>query len=232
MANLPEKEEWEEVYQWETSDRALGGPGGVMNKPLRNLVNRTAFLKKKLDDNTGAATTNKAGIVKLNDSLDSASATEAATANAVKRVAENANGKLSKEANLSDLSSTEEALRNLGLSEAAKRDIGNGENQIPDMSFFKSSNLDFGWQKLPSGLIIQWGRGSAVGSGSIEVGSLNAFPVAFPNKCLSLTTTHSGHSPTVTGSVSVYVVDNSQFRCYRSGSGTNAVAVYYIAVGY
>ncbi|ROX28582.1 hypothetical protein DM773_00010, partial [Escherichia coli] len=28
------------------------------------------------------------------------------------------------------------ALENLGLGEAAKRNVGNGENQIPDMSFW------------------------------------------------------------------------------------------------
>lgn len=131
MANLPENEVWEDVYQWETSDRALGGPGGVMNKPLRNLVNRTAFLKKTLEDNTGAATTDKAGIVKLNDSLDSDSTASAATANAVKKVAENANGKLSKAANLSDLSDVEEALQNLGL--------GNGKGRLINVKTFTSS---------------------------------------------------------------------------------------------
>ncbi|MGG7360894.1 phage tail protein, partial [Escherichia coli] len=45
----------------------------------------------------------------------------------------------------------------LGLGEAAKRNVGNGQNQIPDMAAFASSLSSTGFQKLPSGLIIQWG---------------------------------------------------------------------------
>ncbi|WP_140919113.1 phage tail protein [Limnobaculum xujianqingii] len=96
MANLPENEVWEDVYQWETSDRALGGPGGVMNKPLLNLVNRTAFLKKSLDGkaSTTPASLNNAGIVKLSNAINSDSNADAATASAVKKAYDLAASKL------------------------------------------------------------------------------------------------------------------------------------------
>ncbi|HFL9987823.1 phage tail protein [Escherichia coli] len=69
----------------------------------------------------------------------------------------------------------------LGLGEAAKRNVGTGANQIPDMGSFMLSASVTGYQKLPSGLIIQWG--------SIDVpltsqDTVTYFPIAFPNRCL------------------------------------------------
>jgi hypothetical protein len=50
MANLPELVQYDAgVYQIETSDPVLGGPSGVTNAPLKNLTNRTAFLKSRVD---------------------------------------------------------------------------------------------------------------------------------------------------------------------------------------
>lgn len=50
MAVLEEKPEWSEVYQIELADPVLGGNTGIANKPLKNLTNRTFFLKKKMDE--------------------------------------------------------------------------------------------------------------------------------------------------------------------------------------
>lgn len=50
MANLPETEDFSGgIYQIETSDRVLGGPGGISNKQAQQLGNRTAWLKAKFD---------------------------------------------------------------------------------------------------------------------------------------------------------------------------------------
>ena len=46
-----------------------------------------------------------------------------------------------------------------------------------------------GFQKLPSGLIIQWGVGFA---GSNGTSYTNNFPIAFPTGCVSVTATHEG----------------------------------------
>lgn len=49
MANLPETEDFAAgTYQIETSDRVLGGPGGIANKQAEQLGNRTAWLKAAL----------------------------------------------------------------------------------------------------------------------------------------------------------------------------------------
>ncbi|HGW3963150.1 TPA: hypothetical protein ACNIC3_002704 [Citrobacter freundii] len=78
---------------------------------------------------------------------------------------------------LTDLSGKDkEALRTyLELKSAAQRDVGAGANQIPDMNSFTSSLASPGWQKLPSGLIIQWGTANPSSTGEVSI----MFPVAF-----------------------------------------------------
>ena len=86
MANLQETGVWEEgIYQLETSDPVMGGANGVDNKPLRQLANRTGYLKKKLEEyKPEAASTTKAGIVQLSSATDSNSEELAATPKSVK----------------------------------------------------------------------------------------------------------------------------------------------------
>lgn len=49
MANLVDDILWEAgVYQLETSDLVLGGPGGIANQQAQQLANRTAWLKDKV----------------------------------------------------------------------------------------------------------------------------------------------------------------------------------------
>ena len=55
MANLPESSTFDAgVYQIETTDPVIGGPSGVTNTPLKNLANRTKYLK----DHVGAIEAN------------------------------------------------------------------------------------------------------------------------------------------------------------------------------
>ncbi|WP_396007108.1 gp53-like domain-containing protein, partial [Escherichia coli] len=68
-----------------------------------------------------------------------------------------------------------------GLGEAAKRNVGTGANQIPDMGSFMLSASVPGYQKLPSGLIIQWG---AIDVPLTSQDTVTYFPIAFPNRCL------------------------------------------------
>jgi hypothetical protein len=50
MANLPETPDYPAgVYQLETSDPVLGGPGGIANRQAEQLGYRTAWLKDKID---------------------------------------------------------------------------------------------------------------------------------------------------------------------------------------
>lgn len=65
----------------------------------------------------------------------------------------------------------------LGLGTAATKNIGTGSGQIPDMSSFTASRASTGWQKLPGGLIIQWGQAATNTSSLATV----AYPIPFPN---------------------------------------------------
>lgn len=50
MTNLTPKSQFDDVYQLERNDPALAGPGGVLNKPLQDLTNRTEYLKDNKAD--------------------------------------------------------------------------------------------------------------------------------------------------------------------------------------
>jgi hypothetical protein len=50
MANVPETPDYPAgIYQIETADPVLGGPGGIANRQAEQLGNRTAWLKAKVD---------------------------------------------------------------------------------------------------------------------------------------------------------------------------------------
>lgn len=104
MANLPETAVWEPgIYQLETTDPVVGGvpnistKAGASNISAAQLANRTSWLKAAvttLQSLVVQATTSVAGVVRLNDTVNSTSTTEAATANAVKQVNDNANARV------------------------------------------------------------------------------------------------------------------------------------------
>lgn len=50
MANNPEVNQWEAgIYQWEETDPVEGGVGGIDNKPMIQLGNRTIYLKSEIE---------------------------------------------------------------------------------------------------------------------------------------------------------------------------------------
>lgn len=72
MADLPEANQWTPgVYQIETSDPVVGGPEGVTNLPIKQLSNRTVWLKGKFEslkiiaDKVVQATEKAAGIARI-----------------------------------------------------------------------------------------------------------------------------------------------------------------------
>lgn len=73
----------------------------------------------------------------------------------------------------------------LGIEEAAKRKVGNSASQLPDMSFFTHQLGErAGYQKFPSGMIIQWGNVDVPANSLL--GKNITFPVAFPNYCAAV----------------------------------------------
>ena len=125
------------------------------------------------------------------------------------------------------------ALENLGLGEAAKRNVGNGQNQIPDMAAFASSLSSTGFQKLPSGLIIQWGIVSGASNYTVT------YPVTFPNRSLALLAvphTTSVASISAMGIANCSDISKSQFYIIVGGISQGEIVKYerscfWVAIG-
>lgn len=80
-----------------------------------------------------------------------------------------------------------------------------------------------GFQKLPTGLIIQWGSLSQTAQST----SFN-FPIAFPNQCFVVTTTVQGNaSPSESGVTNITLSGAASFR----DSSVDNLWVSYIAIG-
>jgi hypothetical protein len=93
---------------------------------------------------------------------------------------------------------------------------------------FASSFTSNGYQKLPSGLIIQWMSGTAGGS---STSANNIFPIAFPNALLMATGLHFG------GDASTNIIaDASNYTATQVGMRSNhsisSVTCLIFAIGY
>ncbi|ELB6791587.1 hypothetical protein RH515_001070 [Escherichia coli] len=125
------------------------------------------------------------------------------------------------------------ALENLGLGEAAKRNVGNGENQIPDMSFWTVTGGNGNFViRQPDGLITQMVTVSISGPVAMNGMTDNAYaitgsnksyiatatlPFVFPNKVLGViplvsTTSYGGVSSNITGSYATAVCSFAAVR--------------------
>jgi len=120
---------------------------------------------------------------------------------------------------------------NLSLGTASKRNVGTGANQIPDMSLFTSLQSSTGYQKLPSGLIIQWDSNIAAVQGSTgATGNLYNFPIPFPNICAQILTSYDNGSVTiVAGAASASSPSQYRLRCSATSGSYN---FRILAVGY
>lgn len=130
----------------------------------------------------------------------------------------------------------------LGLGTAATKNVGSGTGQIPDMSFFASQNSDTGYQKLPSGIIIQWG----LAAGTLGVLAQKAYPIAFPNAALHVFMCHNvpndvngiGLSGARTsGSTTTFEympqgIKISGTTVTAAAAGSAAISMHFFAIGY
>ena len=90
-----------------------------------------------------------------------------------------------------------------------------------------------GYQKLPGGLIIQWGFGNGSTSGGVAV----SFPISFPTNCAAVTVTH-GNNGSSLGSAKTYNIGLGGFSVAISTDDGSLVKSYlsdsfrWIAIGY
>ena len=101
-----------------------------------------------------------------------------------------------------------------------------GEAMLPYSALFGATLAGSGYQKLPSGLILQWGTAPSTAPGTI---TSVFFPIAFPTAALSISFTPIG------GTVYQLDVQNlvkSSFSVGNPASSPNAIAMFWMAIGY
>lgn len=94
-----------------------------------------------------------------------------------------------------------------------------------DLSSFENSKTTNGYQKLPNGLIFQWGQSNAE---PLPDGALVVFPIAFPNGCFTITT--SDYSNDNLYYHGIDSISNTSFKLYTTHSSLDAAR--WIAIGY
>lgn len=125
--------------------------------------------------------------------------------------------------------SVADLIQYLGMGTAAARDIGTGVGQVPDMNSFGSSLNTAGYQKLPGGLIIQWGFTSTGSAGNTVT-----LPVAFNSWIAGCVGCESGDDTSIKV-VSVIPKSLSTIKVSGRVVGASTLAntsVRWIAIGY
>ncbi len=123
-----------------------------------------------------------------------------------------------------------------GLVDVAGNKVGGAGSGL-DADLLKGLPADFtsnlsssGYQKLPSGLIMQWGNNNGVGISDLDT---ITFPITFPNACLNVVTgegTVSTSGPD--GIVSVGVAQDTLTTTSFKIRTTGATICFWLAIGY
>ena len=98
------------------------------------------------------------------------------------------------------------------------------------LSAFTGTNQSLsanGWQKLPGGLVLQWGY-LATTNGNFS------FPIAFPTACLAVLGSNANSQGSNNDNTFAYVVSASQFYIASKAStgGVGNYPAYWLAIGY
>lgn len=104
--------------------------------------------------------------------------------------------------------------------------IGGSAQLVSARGAFGASLASSGYQKLPGGLILQWGR---IGNIPHATSATVTFPIAFPNACFqAVTTGHNNDSSQQTFSVSI--TSTSQMVIWSTSGG--GVMATWFAIGH
>lgn len=279
MANLPESSTFDAgVYQLETTDPVIGGPSGVSNTPLKNLANRTKYLKDHVDalessraplaspsfTGTPTAPTAPAGtnttqlattafVKSATDAIDLSNyAPKASPALTGTPTAPTA----AQGTNTTQLATTAFVNAEIAADAAPLSHVGagggahalattsaNGFMSNTDKAALDNLKNGFGaglsssgYQRLPSGLIMQWGQVAVYTDGTNGGTSSVTFPIAFTSVAHVVACKNGGG---VAGSDDVYANRGTSLTGFvagidsstgSEGAGTRQVA--WIAIGY
>ena len=103
--------------------------------------------------------------------------------------------------------------------------------KLKELYTLGSTKTQNGYQKLPSGVIIQWGSATFYETAGVT-GEVITLPIAFPNAFLRITGTDGGVGANAIG---ITIISKSQFRCWGRVVSSAAFAdtgFHWIAIGY
>ena len=253
MASLTELTQWEvSIYQIETTDPVIGGDDGLSNRQGKLLANRTAYLKQQVELKAPIASPTFTGVPAVPTAAADTSTTQvASTAFVVGQAATVApvvdgvaavgtSTKFARQDHVHPVDTTRAPIASptfTGVPAVPTAAVDTNTTQVASTAFVQAqiaaSNLASksisGYQKLPSGIIIQWGISGPVASG----GSLDVvLPITFPNGALQavgvpVTLTQGG-----AWSASAGVKDNATITVYQYSYSGAASAVKFIVFGY
>lgn len=202
------------------------------------------------------ATTTAKGFTQLNSSVTDDRETQSATPKAVKIAMDNANARLAKERNLSDLPNPALARQNLQLGDSSTKNTGTTANTVAagddaritgamqksqngadiqdvakflqNLGFLSGKTATGGWMRLQGGFLFQWGR---IENASAGAGIDVYFPTPF--------TEPPAYTFGVTSSAcDVYVCEGSsetrlsKVRCISYENKMSDKAGYFMAAGF
>lgn len=122
---------------------------------------------------------------------------------------------LAKGFNLNDLPNKTQARTNLGVYSTSQVDsLISGTLKLTNFTGANQGTGTTGFQKLPGGLIIQWGRFMSV------AGSTQTFPIAFPSVCYGVIAQNQDLAGDNEREATPYNITNTQFRVRSSSHGT------------
>ena len=242
MANLTENPaSWESgVYQLETTDPVLGGApnvgtgAGMSNIPHLQLANRTAFLKKVIDDTgLGAAAvplvTLNSAAARLTGSYRFASGDANTPASGVAGTVE-------------VIAASASAVNQMAFDSASSRmftrfwngTVWSAWSEIWRTTGAAESLATNGWQRLPSGLILQWGQittGSDV-SGAAKLTITGTLPITFPTGSFQIVgTLQDGGAGGAAITSSSVALSTYEFIVEEFKSVTQSIIIRYMATG-
>lgn len=118
--------------------------------------------------------------------------------------------------------------------------FGNLNNSLSNIvaQQFQGNITDWGYCRLPNGLIFQWGNLSGMGFHSdLEISGggvgTNNFPISFPNKCFTIIAGNNAQQGAYADNAYAYPLNNSQFwiQTFWSG-GASGYGASFFAIGH
>lgn len=205
--------------QKNTDDLVLTDGFPVLKKPARQWFN---WLFNTVSLKINEIIDNKIDFENIVDNLTTDDATKPLSARQGKELQDN---KLEKTGNAATATKLQNAREINGTLFDGSEDITITDSTKANLNDFANLKSVTGYQRLPNGLILQWGYASVA-----QAGSVISFPIAFPVSCSIVQTTDEAGIGNVITPTAVSVRNNANFTVWTSTNGTTST--FWFAIGY